>query len=243
MGARNVARAYALGAGLSDRSMRVLAYMALRSVDGDPEPWFRMGHEALAVEALGRDPAGDDDKAREANKKAVRRAISPLLAAKIVVTVEGGARHRDGQPTTAKYRLDLGSRGDAKRPPLTAQQGTPNGANRGRLPAGNGLNRGRQTSPRGVPKAGVPKEHKDASARERARTEARTNIQDRADVSEEDAEQIMTALEAKQRARGDPVRDWPAFAAALPRARLRAELADDGDWNDRQQTVPAYEDF
>jgi hypothetical protein len=169
MGARNVARAYALGAGLSDRSMRALAYMALRSVDDHEQPWFRQGHETIAVEALGREPAPDGDdpeatRAREANARAVQRAVTPLLARKILVTAERGARHRAGDPSTAKYLLRLDPNTgrqtsgvewptpDAKR----RQHRTPNDRNTGRQTSGRGIQRKTEEEPGQDPGAYAP---------------------------------------------------------------------------------------
>src|SRR5690606_29696995 len=76
MGASNVIAAYTAWAGkVPATSMQLLAYMAAVSLDSDPQPWFGMGHEALAIHALGyREPT-------DAALRAVRRAIAPLRQA------------------------------------------------------------------------------------------------------------------------------------------------------------------
>ena len=102
MGATNVMLAYQLYAGrVPATSMQLLAYMALVSKDSDTRPWCSVGHEALAAFAMGR-PAPITD----ADVRAVRRAITPLLAAGAIETERRAAPRRDGH-TTARYRLHL----------------------------------------------------------------------------------------------------------------------------------------
>src|SRR5690554_5131930 len=81
-------------------SMQLLAYMAAMSLDSDPEPWYGMGHEALAVHALGhREPT-------DAALRAVRRAIAPLRRAGAISVARRSAPRRGGA-STVRYRLHL----------------------------------------------------------------------------------------------------------------------------------------
>src|SRR5690606_29808992 len=101
MGASNVLAAYTAWAGkVPATSMQLLAYMAAVSLDSDPEPWFGMGHEALAVHALGhREPT-------DAALRAVRRAIAPLRRAGAISVARRSAPRRGGA-STVRYRLHL----------------------------------------------------------------------------------------------------------------------------------------
>lgn len=101
MGASNVLAAYTAWAGkVPATSMQLLAYMAAVSLDSDPEPWYGMGHEALAVHALGhREPT-------DAALRAVRRAIAPLRRAGAISVARRSAPRRGGA-STVRYRLHL----------------------------------------------------------------------------------------------------------------------------------------
>mgnify|MGYP001337976743 CR=1 FL=1 len=101
MGASNVLAAYTAWAGkVPATSMQLLAYMAAVSLDSDPEPWFGMGHEALAIHALGhREPT-------DAALRAVRRAIAPLRRAGAISVARRSAPRRGGA-STVRYRLHL----------------------------------------------------------------------------------------------------------------------------------------
>jgi hypothetical protein len=102
MGASNVAAAFARWAGkVPPLSMQVLVYMALVSKDGDREPWYGQGQEALAEAALGRRPP-----IQRADVKAVERAVEALAAAGAITTVRKASVRRDGR-STAKYRLNI----------------------------------------------------------------------------------------------------------------------------------------
>ena len=102
MGATNAMLAFQLYAGrVPATSMQLLAYMALVSKDSDAKPWCSLGHEALAAFAMGR-PAPIAD----ADVRAVRRAITPLLAVGAIETERRAAPRRDGH-RTARYRLQL----------------------------------------------------------------------------------------------------------------------------------------
>lgn len=102
MGAGNVLRAYQLYAGkVPPLSMQVLAYMATVSIDADPDPWFSMGQESIAIHALGR--KGDIGRAEIA---AVERALKPLFEKGAITTVRKASVRRDSW-STAKYRLEL----------------------------------------------------------------------------------------------------------------------------------------
>lgn len=102
MGATNALLAYRLYAGrIPPLAMQLLAYMALVSKDDDARPWFGQGHEALALFAMGR-PA----PASDADLRAVRRAIAPLLSIGAIQADRRPAARRDGA-NTVRYRLHL----------------------------------------------------------------------------------------------------------------------------------------
>jgi hypothetical protein len=112
MGASNALAAYTAWAGkVPPMSMQLLTYMALVSKDIDAQPWFGMGHAALAEHALGR-PA----PIKTADIRAVERAMKPLLEAGAVATDRRAAVRADGA-NTARYRLRL-SPADAPRNPV-----------------------------------------------------------------------------------------------------------------------------
>lgn len=90
---------------LTDRSLRLLAYMALVSVDGDAEPWCGVGHRQLAILALGLDIPEDPVKADAALRK-VRRAIAPLHKAGAIRTVRRATYGIRGE-IPARYRIYL----------------------------------------------------------------------------------------------------------------------------------------
>lgn len=100
VGAANIAKAYGLYAGrVPATSMQMLIYMALVSKDADDQPWFGMGHDALAQLALGRE-------AGRAGVKAVERAIGPLFDEGAITTQRRAAQRSTG-PNTVRYRLHL----------------------------------------------------------------------------------------------------------------------------------------
>ena len=85
MGAGNVKAAYALWRRqVSDRPFVVLAYMALRSLDGDDTPVYFGGWEELASAALGL--AVVDEADREAAKQSVKRCTKILRRAGAITT-------------------------------------------------------------------------------------------------------------------------------------------------------------
>lgn len=102
MGAINAKAAFKFAGLVPPTSLACLVYMALVSMDSDDHPWFGRGHEALAEHVFGRKPPFTDSDLR-----AVRRAISPLLAVKAIVVDRHGAIRIDGA-NTARYRLQLG---------------------------------------------------------------------------------------------------------------------------------------
>lgn len=117
--------AYLLYAGrVPPLSMQCLIYMALVSMDGDDQPWFGMGHEALAELALGR-----PKPITESDLRAVRRAIEPLLAE--AIEADRRPANRGDGPSTVRYRLnlDVGRKpssvegGDVGRFPVATQDG------------------------------------------------------------------------------------------------------------------------
>lgn len=90
-------------------SMQILAYMALVSIDADERPWYGEGHHALAEHAMGRLSPNESDL------RAVRRAVTPLIAAGAVTVDRKGAARAQG-PSTVRYRLNL-KIGDVGRKP------------------------------------------------------------------------------------------------------------------------------
>lgn len=103
MGSYNALSAFTLYAGkVPPLSMQLLTYMALVSRDGETRPWFGQGHAALANAALGRGlPVS------EADLRAVRRGIGPLLAIGAIRADRKAAPNRDSEWTTVRYRLNL----------------------------------------------------------------------------------------------------------------------------------------
>lgn len=123
LGAKNALRAYVVSTikGYSDRTVRILAFMGLKSIDADEHPWFRMGHETIAVKALGREPAGEDEKAREANAKAVQRGPKDPLKDGVVSHKRKG---ESGGAATYLLHFDPGAP-DAKHPMDTVEEPRP----------------------------------------------------------------------------------------------------------------------
>jgi hypothetical protein len=109
MGAGNVIDAFQLWAGkVPPLSMQVLAYMAAVSVDKDPEPWFGLGHKALAEFALGRpQPLDEDEPGDPVDLRAVRRAIQPLLESGAVYVIRRASPNRVSHKTV-RYGLNVG---------------------------------------------------------------------------------------------------------------------------------------
>lgn len=97
---------------LTNRSLRLLTYMALVSVDGDAEPWCGVGHRQLAILGLGLDFPEDPAKADHVLRK-VRRFIEPLHRAGAIRTVRRATYGVRGE-VPARYRLYL----DEPAPPL-----------------------------------------------------------------------------------------------------------------------------
>lgn len=114
MGAAHIVKAYRLYAGrVPATSMQLLVYMALIAVDKDEEPWFGMGHDALAQLALGREPG-------RAGVKAVERAIGPLFDEGAITTQRHAAVRSDG-PSTVRYRLHLDAPAEPRQKRRTKQ--------------------------------------------------------------------------------------------------------------------------
>lgn len=109
MGAANAMRAYATyGSVVGDRALRALVYMALVSADGDAEPWFGLGAEAVSELAFGRKvPSQDEDrKGREAALRMVGRVVEDLKEAGAIRLSEH-ARYGTHRATATRYRLYL----------------------------------------------------------------------------------------------------------------------------------------
>lgn len=109
MGAANAIRAYhTYGAILGDHAMRALVYMALVSMDGDAEPWFGLGQDALSEFAYGKPVPGKetDPAGRAAALRSVGRACTELQAAGAIRTAER-ARFGAQRAQNARYRLYL----------------------------------------------------------------------------------------------------------------------------------------
>jgi len=117
MGSANVGLVYGRWGHLPDRSFRLLAYMALISMDEDDPPVFWQGRESLSM-ALGRmtppAPAKGDTseranqfkKARTADFEAVKSALRALFQEDVVrVAKECGP----GSPTVYSLHLDAGT--------------------------------------------------------------------------------------------------------------------------------------
>lgn len=110
MGAGNVSLVYLRWASLPDRPFRLLAYMALVSMDTDCPPRFWGGYPSLA-RALGRNtpddtpknPTDGERKARNADFEAVRLGMKVLLESGPVSILVPKAPGR-----SAVYALDLG---------------------------------------------------------------------------------------------------------------------------------------
>lgn len=88
---------------LPPKSLVLMVYMATRSLDSDEMPWFSRGHKHLAEHAFRR-----PSPAQRADVKAVERAMSPILRLGAAVADRRAAIRNDG-PSTARYRLSLGS--------------------------------------------------------------------------------------------------------------------------------------
>lgn len=118
MGAKNALRVYEGWGALPDRPLRLLVYMALVARDDDAEPWFALGHEALARFALAMDlPELDDDDprsraARDAVLRKVRRAVTTLHRRRAIETTRKATFGHRG-PGPVRYRLWL----DGPKPP------------------------------------------------------------------------------------------------------------------------------
>lgn len=117
MGASNALRVYTVwgrpGPGgrppLGNRAIRLMAYMALRSVDGDAEPWCAVGHRDLATIGLGMDLDPDDQKKADAVLRKVRRFVGQLTEAG-AITMTRRATYGVRGEVPAKYRLNLDGR-------------------------------------------------------------------------------------------------------------------------------------
>lgn len=107
MGAGNVKLAYARWYDLPDLPFRLLVYMALVSMDGDPVPSYWGGWESLALAAGRLVPERDDSdkdvtKVRRAALKAVATAAKVLLDRRAVRIKVAAAPGRN-----ATYELNL----------------------------------------------------------------------------------------------------------------------------------------
>ena len=115
MGAGNVGLVYARWGHLSHAPFRVLAYMALRTLDDDDPPQFWGGRESLAV-ALGRIvPKPQDEQSRRERKaafEAVKEMTTVLKKAGAVELVEAARPGRN-----AVYALNLHRRMVGLEPP------------------------------------------------------------------------------------------------------------------------------
>lgn len=106
MGAGNVKRAYAYWGALDHAPFRVLAFMALTSLDEDVPPAYWGGRESLAL-ALGRmvpleSEAPEVIRERRAAFRAVDRVIKDLTKAGAITVLEVAGNRRN-----AKYALRL----------------------------------------------------------------------------------------------------------------------------------------
>src|SRR5574341_1281057 len=115
MGAGNVGLVYGLWGHLPHAPFRVLAYMALRTLDDDDPPQFWGGRESLAL-ALGRIvPKPEDEQSRRERKaafEAVKEATSTLRRLGAIELVEAARPKRN-----AVYALNLHRRMVEVQPP------------------------------------------------------------------------------------------------------------------------------
>ncbi len=123
MGAGNVGLAYARWGHLPRAPFRVLAYMALRSLDDDDPPMFWGGRESLAV-ALGRlVPKAEDDESKRQRKaafEAVKEMTTALKKAGAIEQVEAARPKRNAVYALNLHRLMVG----AEPPPFPARSST-----------------------------------------------------------------------------------------------------------------------
>ena len=146
MGAANVRLVYERWGHLPDRAFRVLAFMALTSLDNDAMPRYWGGSKALAG-ALGRHNE-DDEPLSAKDQAAVKGALGDLRRAGAIVQITNG---RVGQ--TSIYSLPLHGEGQAHPAPEGCGHSAPEGE-RGPTPeiAGRGrvtLNEGEGDPQRG----------------------------------------------------------------------------------------------
>lgn len=111
MGAHNAFAVYRLYGHLPATTVQLLNYMALVSLDHDPNPWFSMGHMALAKHALRREITCEcgrsSCRACKPHLQAVYRGLKPALAAGALTVDRGPARSRTDAPCTTRYLLHL----------------------------------------------------------------------------------------------------------------------------------------
>ena len=157
MGAANVSAAFTTYPDLPHRAFRLLAYMALVSLDRDrpdmPARVCWIGREALA-DALGfclpPEPDTDDDS-EEASDARTRRHSSFMTLGKVLreLVAAGAVTHtrRGGRNQTAEYVLNLDAFSQARRSgvPSELRSGVPKGLRSG-VPKGQ--------------RSGVPKENR-----------------------------------------------------------------------------------
>lgn len=101
MGAKNALRVYDRYAGrINWKQLAILNYMALRSLDDDPEPYYSGGIERLAL-ALGDKPT----EGQLVNlKKLIRQMVKDGLLTK---DREASPLRKNPKDRTARYRLNL----------------------------------------------------------------------------------------------------------------------------------------
>lgn len=124
MGAANALSAFHLyAARIPATSFKVLTYMALVSLDNDPEPWWSEGHEVLASMCFGYAEPDSD-----AALRAVRRAVTPLFAARAITVTRRSSGHGNTD-ITVRYRLWLRhSAPDENRPVDNGPEGASHGS-------------------------------------------------------------------------------------------------------------------
>ncbi|MEV0269203.1 hypothetical protein AB0H43_10530 [Hamadaea sp. NPDC050747] len=152
MGAKNVIAALTLysdkvylgerNGGIPPISLIVLVHMAAHSRDKDDPPFYEYGHDHIAASALGR-PRPTSQNDRNADLKAVQRAIEPLRRIGAVTIVRRPTVRRDGRNSTTRYVLNLKTVVDTERTNIV-QRRTAHG---GRTSSGHG---GRSASTRGT---------------------------------------------------------------------------------------------
>lgn len=209
MGAQNVGLVYARWGALNHAPFRVLAYMALRSLDSGNPPIFYAGRDELASAALGRpipEPGPEFEKQRKSDWAMVKKITRELYAAGAISLVQAA-----GPDQNAVYKLNLAGIEKGYPQEDGATSGSPSGGTSGSPKSGNGGTSGSPSgatsgSPLGVSKSikafrgapriiGNPDQPPHALARVREDEKPELNSATKADHSTSDCPNCETALD------------------------------------------------